>query len=77
MRPMGVPLECDDCGTESVSSLFYKGPAGHSCHQCGGQLTLADPSQDRRSGTDRRDRILGADWSEWRTGDDRRHAARF
>ena len=69
---MGVLLVCEECGTESVSSLFYKGPAGHHCHHCGGALTLADPTQDRRAGTDRRDRILTSDWSEWRTGTARR-----
>lgn len=72
---MGVPLECEDCGSASVSSLFYRGPAGHHCHHCGGVLTLADPSRDRRSGADRRDRILTSDWSDWRTGGDRRRAS--
>ena len=71
---MGVRLECEECGRESVSALFYRGPAGHHCHHCGGALTLADPSQDRRSGADRRDRILSADWSDWRSGLDRRRA---
>lgn len=72
---MGVRLVCEECGADSVSSLFYKGPAGHHCHRCGGALTLLDPTQDRRSGTDRRDRILGADWSDWRSGFDRRRAS--
>lgn len=72
---MGLPLACEDCGAESVSALFYLGPAGHHCHHCGGPLTLADPAQDRRVGADRRDRILSADGREWRTGFDRRRVS--
>jgi len=72
---MGVRLECGECGKESVSSLLYGGPVGHHCHHCGGALTLADPTQDRRSGADRRDRILTGDWSDWRSGADRRRAS--
>ena len=72
---MGVRLEREECGTESVSSLFYRGPAGHRCHRCGGALTLVDRSDERRAGTDRRDRILASDWGDWRTGAERRRTA--
>lgn len=46
---VGVRLECEDCGAGSVSSLFYRGPARHRCQRCGGQLALADPTEDRRT----------------------------
>jgi hypothetical protein len=57
---------------EAVSALFWRGPGQHSCRECSGQLLLADPADDRRSGPDRRRRRFLKRWPDWRDGTDRR-----
>ena len=75
---MGVALRCTRCGTTSVSSLFYLGPEAHVCRVCRAQFELLDPRRDRRSGRDRRRRGNGVhDWTDWRSGEDRRGAAPY
>ena len=71
---MGVELRCVDCGTESVSALFWRGPGQHGCTECGGQLVLARSADDRRTGADRRRRRFLKRWPDWRNGTDRRAA---
>ena len=74
---MGVALKCTRCDTASVSSLFYLGEEAHVCKVCGAPFELANPAHDRRSGLDRRARARDAELdAEWRSGEDRRHAAR-
>jgi hypothetical protein len=70
---MGLALECTNCRTASVSSIFYLGVDAHVCRSCGALFELADPALDRRSGDDRRaDERNAADWEEWRSGEERR-----
>jgi hypothetical protein len=72
---VGVVLKCRGCGAASVSSLFYLGPDAHVCRVCGEPFELANPTQDRRSGDERRaDDANAADWAEWRSGEERRRA---
>jgi hypothetical protein len=70
---VGIALKCTDCGTASVSSLFYLGSEAHVCKLCGAPFELADDRHDRRTGADRRaDERNAQDWAEWRSGEDRR-----
>ena len=55
-----------------MSALFWRGPGQHGCRECGGQLVLADPADDRRTGADRRKRRFLKRWPDWRGGADRR-----
>jgi hypothetical protein len=72
---MGLALRCTNCGTASISGLFYLGPDAHVCRSCGAPFELADPCHDRRSGADRRaDERNAAEWAEWRSGEERRRA---
>jgi hypothetical protein len=72
---VGLALRCTNCHAASVSSLFYAGPEAHVCRHCGASFELADPLQDRRSGSDRRaDERNAEEWAEWRSGEDRRRA---
>jgi hypothetical protein len=57
---------------EGVSSLFWRGPGQHGCSECGGQLLLANPADERRQGADRRKRRFLKRWPDWRGGMDRR-----
>ena len=61
-----------DCGTDAVSALFWRGPGQHRCSECGGQLVLARPTDDRRKGADRRKKRFLKRWPDWRNGRDRR-----
>jgi hypothetical protein len=72
LRPVGVELRCVDCGAESVSSLFWRGPGQHGCGECGGQLVLASDQDERRAGADRRRKRFLKRWPDWRAGADRR-----
>lgn len=69
---MGVELRCVDCGAESVSALFWRGPGQHGCSECGGQLVLATDGDERRTGADRRRMRFLKRWPDWRDGTDRR-----
>ena len=69
---MGVDLRCVDCGTEAVSAMFWRGPGQHGCKDCGGQLVLARPAEDRRGSADRRRKRFLKRWPDWRNGKDRR-----
>jgi hypothetical protein len=70
---MGLALKCTNCGTASISSLFWLGHEAHLCRACGSPFELADPTRDRRSGRDRRvDERNAAEWEEWRSGEERR-----
>jgi hypothetical protein len=60
---------------EAVSALFWRGPGQHGCSQCGGQLVLAKPAEDRREGEDRRRKRFLKRWPDWRNGKDRRAQA--
>ena len=72
---MGIALRCTNCGTASVSSLFYLGADAHVCRVCSAPFELANPLQDRRSGRDRRaDEENAREWEEWRSGEERRRA---
>jgi hypothetical protein len=64
-----------DCGADTVSALFWRGPGQHGCMQCGGQLVLARPTDERRTGDDRRRRRFLKRWPDWRNGTDRRAKA--
>ena len=56
-----------------MSSLFYLGPDAHVCRHCGAKFELANPVQDRRTGSDRRaDERNAREWAEWRSGEERR-----
>jgi hypothetical protein len=72
---MGVRLQCTSCGQEWLSALFYRGPGQQVCKHCGGHLELADPGDDRRTGTDRRALPRLHEGPDWRTGQDRRESA--
>ncbi len=61
-----------DCGADTVSALFWRGPGQHGCTTCGGQLVLAKPADERRKGDDRRRRRFLKRWPDWRNGTDRR-----
>ena len=63
-----------DCGIEAVSALFWRGPGQHGCGECGGQLVLAKPTDDRRKEADRRKKRFLRRWPDWRNGTDRRAA---
>jgi len=72
---VGVVLKCINCGTASVSSLFYLGADAHVCKSCGAPFELANPAHDRRSGSERRaDERNAEDWAEWRSGEERRRS---
>jgi hypothetical protein len=61
-----------NCGSASVSSIFYLGPDAHVCRACGAPFELADPARDRRSGADRRRGEDDSFAADWRSGFDRR-----
>jgi hypothetical protein len=72
---VGLALRCIDCGTASVSALFYLGADAHVCRACGAPFELVDHNRDRRSGAERRvDERNAAEWAEWRSGEDRRRS---
>jgi hypothetical protein len=74
---VGVALRCTNCGTASVSSLFYLGPEVHVCTVCNAPFELADPGRDRRSGAERRARERNTlQRADWRSGEDRRFQTR-
>lgn len=74
---MEVRLICDACGQAATSAMFYRGRGEHGCKGCGGNLSLADPSQERRTGIERRqtDARTPGD-ADWRRGEDRRKSLR-
>lgn len=72
LQPVGVELRCVDCGAETVSALFWRGPGQHGCADCGGQLALASDQDERRAGADRRRKRFLKRWPDWREGTDRR-----
>jgi hypothetical protein len=75
MRAVSLVLRCVNCGSTSVSSLFYLGPEAHVCRMCRAPFELADPARDRRSGADRRaDDRHAEEWAEWRSGEERRQS---
>ena len=61
-----------DCGIGAVSALFWRGPGQHGCNECGGQLVLLRPEDDRRKEIDRRRKRFLKRWPDWRNGLDRR-----
>ena len=72
---VGLALKCTNCGTASVSAIFYLGPDAHVCRACGAPFELADPAHDRRVSGERRleeDDSFGP--QDWRSGFDRRIA---
>ena len=67
-------LRCTRCGHGCLSAFVYRGRGEHVCKSCGGPLALADPRDERRSGSDRRARGGTHDGSDWRSGRDRRES---
>jgi hypothetical protein len=61
-----------ECGSETASALFWRGPSQHGCKECGGYLELVRHEEDRRSGIDRRRKRFLKRWPDWRNGADRR-----
>jgi hypothetical protein len=69
---VSVRLRCAGCRQEWLSALFYRGPGGHVCKHCGGQLSLANAGDERRTGSERRSEPAAPVVNEWRSGHDRR-----